>query len=109
MNHGKATQVTSAVVCHQPGLLYEVTGGQKIQFIKRTNGETVQLGTTNEELLIVLIDRLKFLDEQFPCKENKQAIIKMEESLMWLNERTDKRIAQGVETRNEPHEDLPHS
>lgn len=97
----------SKVVCHDQGHMYEVSGGQPIQFIKRKNGELVCEGTTNEELLAVLIDRTKYLDSQFPCRENAQAIIKMEEALMWFNERTSKRIAQGVETLDKAHDDKP--
>lgn len=107
MNNGAATQITEQVVCHEPMQLYEVSGGQKIQFISRKNGETVRNGTTNEELLVLLIDRTKSLNTIFPCKENEQAIIKMEEALMWFNERTSKRVAQGVTTQNLAHDDKP--
>lgn len=85
------------------GHKYEVAEGQTIQFIKRTNGEMVNAGTTNEELLEVLIDRLKFLNGKFPCRENEQALNHMEMALDWLNERTRKRVAQGVETKDLPH------
>lgn len=85
------------------GHKYEVAEGQTIQFIKRTNGELVNAGTTNEELLEVLIDRLKFLNGKFPCRENEQALNHMEMALDWLNERTRKRVAQGVETKDLPH------
>ena len=94
------------VVCLDAGHAYMVTGGQMIKFIKRVDGQLINEGTTNEELLQVLIDRTKFLDNKFPCKENAQAIVKMEEALMWFNERTSKRIAQGVETRDIAHQDI---
>lgn len=42
-----------------PAHIYEVTGGQQIKFIKRTNGELIHEGTTNEELTEVLIHRLE--------------------------------------------------
>lgn len=88
------------------GHTYMVTGGQKIQFIKRTAGVLVSEGTTNEELLQVLINRTRFLNDKFPCRENSIAIQKMEETLMWFNERTAKRIEQGVETLDIAHEDV---
>lgn len=101
-----AEPAPGGVVCLDQGHTYMVTGGQKIQFIKRVDGQLITEGTTNEELLQVLIDRTKFLNNKFPCKENDQAIVKMEEALMWFNERTAKRIAQGVETRDIAHADI---
>ncbi len=58
---------------------------------------TVSDGTTNEEVLRVLIDRLQFLQAKAPCRENAIVITKLEESLMWLNKRTADRQARGVE------------
>lgn len=62
---------------------------------------TIQDGTTNEEVLAVLIDRMQFLQRAFPCRENAIVITKLEESLMWLNKRTADRIARKVEGRHE--------
>lgn len=103
----QAPSVTSKVFCLDPAHIYEVSGNQLIKFIKRVDGELLWEGTTNEELLTVLIDRTKALDEKFPCRENAMAITKLEEALLWFNERTAKRIAQGVETRAVAHEDKP--
>lgn len=58
---------------------------------------TVNDGTTNEEVLEMLIDRMKYLQAKFPCKENACAITHMEESLMWLEKRTRDRIKRNVE------------
>lgn len=46
---------------------------------------------------------LEGLNKNFPCRENSLAITKLEESLMWLNKRTENRIKAGVEgySRNE--------
>ena len=77
---------------------------QTIQFIEKQPSinstfklETVHDGTTNEEVLAMLIDRLQFLGEKLPCRENSIAITKCEEALMWLNKRTAERKARGVE------------
>lgn len=77
---------------------------QTLQFIEKvpTAGGsnelvTVNDGTTNEEVLRVLIDRLQYLNGKFPCRENAIVITKLEESLMWLNKRTDDRRARNVE------------
>jgi hypothetical protein len=78
------------------------TNGQTIQFIEKTpdganNFVTVHDGTTNEEVLKMMIDRLNFLQAKNPCRQNAIAITKLEEALMWLNNRTEERKARGVE------------
>jgi hypothetical protein len=62
-----------------------------------TELKTIADGTTNEELIEVLIDRLNFLQAKFPCRENAIVITKLEESLMWLNKRTADRLKRNVE------------
>lgn len=77
--------------------------GQILQFIHKEpiSGsielKTVSDGTTNEELIEVLIDRLGFLQAKFPCRENAMAITKLDESLMLLNKRTADRLKRNVE------------
>lgn len=100
------------MIIKTPGHEYELNnfeseGKQTINFIKKEldpqgpEGSgmmiTVMDGTTNEEVLAVLIDRLYFLNEKFSCRENSIVITKLEESLMWLNKRTEDRKARGVE------------
>lgn len=77
-------------------------GGQTIQFIQKEKSDddklvTISDGTTNEELMEVLIDRISYLNDKFPCKENAMAITKLQEGLMWLEKRTNDRIKRGVE------------
>lgn len=71
--------------------------GQVIQFIQKDELRTVANGTTNEEVLKMLIDRISFLQSKFPCRENAIVITKLEESLMWLEKRTADRIKRNVE------------
>lgn len=93
-----------------PGHRYELEsfdGGhpQVLQFIEKcqsndgayTRFVTLNDGTTNEEVLEVLIDRLQFLQAKASCRENAIVITKLEEALMWLNKRTADRKARGVE------------
>lgn len=96
------------------GHLYEVVNfenkyhqGQFIQFIQKQPKEegstelvTISDGTTTEDVMAVLIDRLKFLQSKFPCKENAMSITKMEEALMWQEKRTADRIKRQVEGHN---------
>lgn len=82
--------------------------GQTIQFIEKipnpegSNGEliTVNDGTTNEELLEILINRMQYLQGKFPCKENACCITHLEEGLMWLEKRTNDRKKRQVEGKN---------
>jgi hypothetical protein len=76
--------------------------GQVIQFIEKAYAgygpmKTVNDGTTNEEVLRVLINRLRGLGEKLPGRENSIAITKCEEALMWLEKRTADRKSRGVE------------
>ena len=82
--------------------------GQILQFINKKPAEvgssemvTVSDGTTNEDVIEVLIDRLNYLNGLFPCRENSLAITKLEEALFWLNARTRNRDKRGVEGRHE--------
>lgn len=78
------------------------TEGTTIQFIEKiasSTGEltTINNGTTNEELLAILVDRLNVLNQKFPCRENSIALTHIETALLWLEKRTRDRIARGVE------------
>lgn len=83
------------------------TKGQTLQFIHKEPKEegsvemkTVSEGTTNEEVLEALIDRINFLQSKFPCRENAIVITKLQESLMWLNKRTEDRKKRNVEGKH---------
>jgi hypothetical protein len=94
-----------------PGHTYELdnfenkdSAGQTLQFIHKepkeegsTELETISDGTTNEELLAVLINRMEFLNKKFPCRENSLAITNLEQALMWLEKRTKDRQKRNVE------------
>ena len=96
------------------GHKYELSGFEKaentqeIQFIEKapiakgsTELATLNDGTTNEEILEVLIDRMKYLQGKFPCRENAIVITKLQESLMWLEKRTADRKKRNVEGSNQ--------
>lgn len=78
--------------------------GQVIQFIEKvpesegsTKLITVNDGTTNEELLEVLLNRMNHLNAKFPCRENAIAITHLDTALLWLNKRTSDRVKRNVE------------
>lgn len=81
--------------------------GQIIQFIQKepiTPGSpeirTVFDGTTNEEVLAVLIDRLTEMNARFPSRDNSIAITHLEDALMRLEKRTADRKRRGVEGKH---------
>ncbi len=63
-------------------------------------------GTSIENVLELLKNRLEgFQKGPFRCRTNALAITKIEEAIMWLEERTKIRVAQGVEGTNQKHEE----
>lgn len=95
----------------EPGHSYELYNfeqnipelNQVIHFINKVQVgsgpelKTIRDGTTNEEVLLMLIDRLQYLYDKFPSRETAIAKTKIEESLMWLEKRTRDRKSRGVE------------
>lgn len=81
----------------------DTNDGQTIQFIQKELAApdgtlaTVNDGTTNEELLEVLLDRLRYLNGKFPCRENALAITDLESARNWLFQRTRDREKRNVE------------
>lgn len=82
---------------------------QVVQFIeKKPAGDgfppgsliTVNEGTTNEEVLRVLIDRMNSMQSKFPCRENAIVTTHLETALLWLEKRTADRKARGVEGKH---------
>ena len=95
--------------CHE----YEVqpaNGEQNPPFAKVSfqSGPIKEFGVNGchqEDLLAIVIDRLEsFQKGNFRCRENAIAITKVQEALMWLNARTQKRIDRGIEGTNVNHE-----
>ena len=55
-------------------------------------------GVMNEDLIVMILDRLNgFQESEFKCRENAIAITKLEEALLWLNKRTLDRERRNVE------------
>jgi hypothetical protein len=96
--------------CTDPGHQYEIEGNQTLRFLKKErNGTGAELkttitGTTNEELIEVLLDRLNHLNSMFPCVENERAIGHLIQAKDWLDLRTSKRQSQGVEGTAQSHQ-----
>lgn len=73
--------------------------------VKFQNGpikETGVNGVMNEDLIAIVIDRMRgFQSGEYNCRDNALALTKLEEALMWLRNRTNEREARGVEGTNE--------
>lgn len=55
-------------------------------------------GISNEALLAIVEDRLKcFQAGPYACRENANALTKIQEAMHWLHHRTRERMARGVE------------
>ncbi len=96
--------------CHQ----YSISFGEDAQgktamgnvaHINFQNGPIKEAGVngvTQEALLAITIDRLRsFQKSPFSSKENACALTHCEEALMWLQKRTNDRLARGVEGTNQ--------
>ncbi len=73
-----------------------------VKFQKGPVKETGINGIHNEDLIAIVVDRLRgFQSGEFACRENALALTKLEETLHWLNHRTNERIGRGVEGTNQ--------
>ena len=96
--------------CHEYEVV-EISEAKKRFFAKVSfqNGPILNQGVNGchqEDLLAIVIDRLQsFQKGDFRCRENAIALTKIEEAMMWLNSRTQKRQNQGVEGTNVQHEE----
>lgn len=79
----------------------EAHHGKKIGRVVFQNGPIKEVGINgvmNEDLIVMILDRLNgFQESQFKCRENSIAITKLEEALLWLNKRTLDRECRNVE------------
>lgn len=53
------------------------------------------------DLIATALVMLRYLNNKFPCRENSITITKLEEAVMWQEERTRDREARGVEGTNQ--------
>jgi hypothetical protein len=89
---GGEARATGVVIDWQNGPLREQGGDQPAE----PNGAFV------ETIIAIAKERIEFYNEsQFRCRENSLAITKLEEALHWLNARTARRTAEGVEGTHE--------
>ena len=69
-----------------------------IQFQKGPVKESGVNGCHHEDLILIVVDRLKGAQAgDYACRENEMALQHLEEALLWLNYRTNARKQRGVE------------
>ena len=69
---------------------------QEIKFIKKELDGSITPGLQSEQLLLVLIDRHRKLNERFPCDENLEMIKHLEAALGYQTARVRDRINRQV-------------
>lgn len=79
----------------------EVSWVQPITFQRGPIKEAGVNGVQNEDLIAIVIDRMRgFQSGDYACRDNANALKHLEEALLWLNHRTEKRELRGVEGTN---------
>jgi hypothetical protein len=97
--HGGACHVYDIAYGFNPGT--DAGGSQSLCRINFQNGPIQEHGVngiSGEALLAIVIDRLRcFQAGPYACRDNDQALARLEEALAWLQKRTRERVARGVE------------
>lgn len=86
-----------------PGRRYELAAGNSLVFVQKERGDIICDGTTNEELLEVLIDRVTEAYRSLPCEESIRALHLLRMALETFRMRTERRMAANVEGTYQPH------
>jgi len=88
----------------------EGTFSQRLQFIEKVPASdgtsryvTLNDGTTNEEVLKVLINRVEIMFDKLPSEETQLALGNLRTALECFQSRTRKRTEQGVEGTGTEH------
>jgi len=86
-----------------PGCGYRLAGGNGLVFLRMEDGRIVRDGTTNEEVLEVLIDHVTEAYQTLPCRETVRALYLLREALAAFRMRSAQRASAGVEGTLLPH------
>jgi hypothetical protein len=87
-----------------PGRRYELSAGNTLQFLQKAREAVLRDGTTNEEVLEVLIDRVTEAYQSVPCEESIRALHLLQEALTVFRMRTQRRQRSNVEGTDMPHD-----
>ena len=86
-----------------PGHSYDLEGGNGLVFRQMKDGWIVRDGTTNEEVLDVLIERVAEDCRTAPCGESLRALHLLREALTALRMRSARPASANVEGSGQPH------
>ena len=86
-----------------PGHSYELAGGNGLVFRQMKDGRVVSDGTTNEEVLAVLIERVARDCRTVPCGESLRALHLMREALAALRVQSARPASANVEGPGRTH------
>jgi hypothetical protein len=86
------------------GRAYELSAGNRLRFLQKEDGKITRNGTTNEEVLEVLIHRVTEAYQTLPCRETIRALHFLGEALTAFQTRTAIRVRANVEGTRQPHD-----
>lgn len=87
-----------------PARRYQLAAGNDLVFLQKHAGRVVRDGTTNEEVLEVLIDRVTEAYQTLPCQESIRALYLLREALATFQARSARRAEANVEGTLRPHD-----
>lgn len=90
------------------GVEYELEGvgePQRVKFLSKNSSGVFQEGTTNEEVVAMLIERLYYLNSKNKSAENATIILQLKSIRSLLK----KRISRKLKRINEDHESKVHT
>lgn len=87
-----------------PGRNYMLAAGNGLVFLQKEDGQVIRDGTTNEEVLEVLIDRVTEAYQALPCQESVRALYLLREALATFRARSMRRAHAEVEGTRRPHQ-----
>ena len=90
-----------------PGRSYELTAGNSLVFLQKEDGAIIRKGTTNEEVLEVLIDRVTEAYQTLPCEESIRALHFLRQAIAAFRLRTERRVRARVEGTYQAHQRFP--
>ena len=67
-----------------------------VEFVHKHEDGTVTPGWQSEQLALILLDRVKKLNEKFPCEQNAKQVTALEAYLDACKERIDDRLNRNV-------------
>jgi len=90
-----------------PGRIYRLSAGNRLRFVQKEGGRILRNGTTNEEVIEVLIDRATEAYQRLPCRETIRALYCLREALAAFELRTARRASAHVEGTLQSHDAAP--